>query len=55
MRKILTVLSLSLVLSACATAHRLTAANDVHALLVAIRDNDRAAFDAKIYPYALDR
>ncbi len=53
MRKLLAILSLSLVLSACATAHRLTAANDVHALLVSIRDNDRATFDAHVDRKAL--
>jgi hypothetical protein len=35
-------------LSACATATRYDAAGDVHALLVAIRDNDHAAFDARV-------
>lgn len=42
-------------LSACATAHRLTAANDVHALLLSIRDNDRATFDAHVDRPALER
>ncbi|MFM8940580.1 MAG: DUF2939 domain-containing protein, partial [Phenylobacterium sp.] len=40
-------------LAACATASRLDAANDVHALLVAIRDEDRAAFDARVDREAL--
>lgn len=53
MRRFLAILSLSLALSACATAHRLTAANDVHALLVSIRDNDRATFDAHVDRKAL--
>ncbi len=35
-------------LSACATATRYDAAGDVHALLVAIRNNDHAAFDARV-------
>jgi len=35
-------------LAACATTQRITAANDVHALLIAIRDDDHAAFDAHI-------
>lgn len=35
-------------LAACATTQRLTAANDVHTLLIAIRDDDHAAFDAHI-------
>jgi len=49
--RIRTLLTLSLAaasLSACATATRYDAAGDVHALLVAIRDNDRAAFDARV-------
>lgn len=53
MRKLLAILSLSLALTACATVHRLTAANDVHALLVSIRDNDRATFDAHVDRRAL--
>lgn len=52
MRALLIVL-LAMTLSACATAHRLTAANDVHALLVSIRDNDRATFDAHVDRKAL--
>lgn len=40
-------------LAACATASRLDAANDVHALLVAIRDEDRQAFDARVDRQAL--
>ena len=42
-------------LSACATVDRYDAAGDVHALLVAIRDNDRAAFDARVDRPALKR
>jgi hypothetical protein len=37
---------LALSLSACASVQKLDAANDVHALLIAIRDDDRASFDA---------
>lgn len=47
MRKIL-IIALALTLAACATAQKLGAANDVHALLVSIRDNDSAAFDAHV-------
>lgn len=54
MRKLL-ILALTLTLSACATAQKLTAANDVHALLVAIRDNDVATFDAHVDREALKR
>ena len=39
---------LGLTLSACATATRYDAAGDIHALLVAIRDNDQQAFDAHV-------
>ncbi|HEX3888647.1 MAG TPA: DUF2939 domain-containing protein [Phenylobacterium sp.] len=42
-----------LTLSACATAQKIGAANDVHALLVSIRDNDTAAFDAHVDHEAL--
>jgi hypothetical protein len=35
-------------LSGCASIQRIDAAADVHALLIAIRDNDQAAFDARI-------
>jgi hypothetical protein len=35
-------------LGSCATVSRLDAAGDVHALLVAVRDNDQAGFDAHI-------
>ena len=44
---------LALSLSACATMHRLDAASDVHALLIAIRDNDQAAFDMHVDRRAL--
>ena len=47
----LTVATLSL--SACVTADRYDAAGDVHALLTAIRDRDRAAFDARVDRRAL--
>jgi hypothetical protein len=39
---------LAFALAACATATRYDAAGDIHALLVAIRDNDRQAFDAHV-------
>ncbi|MDE2355741.1 MAG: hypothetical protein KGL69_03200 [Alphaproteobacteria bacterium] len=41
-------------LQACATPERLAAAGDVHALLVSIRDDDRAGFDAHIDRTALE-
>lgn len=47
--------ALVLTLAGCATAQRLDAANDVHALLVSIRDDDRAAFERHIDRPALKR
>ena len=55
MRKIILAAIAALALSACATANRLGAANDVHALLVSIRDNDQQAFDAHVDHEALKR
>jgi hypothetical protein len=52
MRRLLIVL-MTLSLAACASVHRLDAANDVHALLLSIRDNDQAAFDAHVDRAAL--
>ena len=46
---------LALALTGCATAQKLGAANDVHALLVSIRDNDTVAFDAHVDHEALKR
>lgn len=43
----------ALTLAGCATASRFDAAGDVHALLVAIRDNDRVAFDRHVDRKAL--
>lgn len=43
------------VLAACATTQRYDAAADVHALLVAIRDNDQATFDKHVDREALKR
>ena len=45
---------LTLVLAGCATTQRLSAAPDVHALLIAIRDDDRAAFEAHVDRRALE-
>lgn len=45
----------ALVLASCATVQRYDAAQDVHNLLVAIRDNDRAAFDRHVDRRALKR
>ena len=53
MRRILAILGLSLALASCATAQKLGAANDVHALLIAIRDDDQATFEAHVDRTAL--
>jgi len=52
-----TLLALLAMLSAsgCATAERVSAAGDVHALLIAIRDDDRATFDAHVDRHALEQ
>jgi hypothetical protein len=52
MRKLLLALAV-LSLGACASAQKLGAANDVHALLISIRDDDSAAFDAHVDHAAL--
>lgn len=54
MRPFLIVIA-ALNLAACATVPKLDAAADVHALLIAIRDNDRQAFDAHVDRGALKR
>jgi hypothetical protein len=41
-------------LAACATGERISAAGDVHALMVAIRDDDGPAFDAHVDRRALE-
>lgn len=48
MKRSLLALFAAASLGACATIPRFEAASDVHALLVSIRDDDRAAFDAHI-------
>jgi len=48
-----TAVALSL-LAACATGERLSAAGDVHALLISIRDDDQVAFDAHVDRPALE-
>ena len=52
-RTFATVALLALTLAGCATASRFDAAGDVHSLLVAIRDNDRAEFDRYVDRKAL--
>jgi Protein of unknown function (DUF2939) len=46
---------LALLATACATTQRIEAANDVHTLLIAIRDDDQAAFDAHVDRVALEQ
>jgi hypothetical protein len=55
MRRALALITttLAIVLGGCATTQRLDAAGDVHALLIAIRDDDRQAFEAHIDRRAL--
>ena len=55
MRKILVAAAATLSLTACASVERLDAANDVHALLLSIRDNDSQTFDAHVDHEALKR
>jgi hypothetical protein len=43
----------ALTLSACATVQKVSAAGDIHALLISIRDNDTTAFDAHVDHEAL--
>lgn len=50
----LVALVLPLALGACATTTRLSAAPDVHALLVSIRNDDRQTFDAHVDRKALE-
>ena len=50
----LIVALLAAALAACASAQRLDAAGDVHALMISIRDNDQAAFDAHVDRQALE-
>lgn len=51
--RLLSALALAAALSACATVPRFEAANDVHALLVAVRDGDKTAFETHIDRAAL--
>lgn len=53
MRIAAALIAAALALSACATAQKLGAANDVHALLVSIRDDDTATFNAHVDHEAL--
>ena len=54
-RPILAAVIAAFALAGCATVQRFDAAADVHALLIAIRDNDRATFDSHVDKAALKR
>lgn len=55
MHRALLIAFAALTLSACATVQKLDAAGDVHALLISIRDNDRATFESLVDRPALKR
>lgn len=55
MKKILASLATLLSLTACATPQQYSAADDIHEFLIAVRDNDRAMFEAHVDRYALSR
>jgi len=49
------IAALAIFAGGCATAERIDAAGDVHTLLIAIRDDDRAVFEAHVDRVALER
>lgn len=53
--RILLISLLAFALAGCASVRKLDAANDVHALLISIRDNDQVKFDAHVDRAALKR
>jgi hypothetical protein len=55
MRRLLPILASCLFLVSCATGQQMGAARDVHALLVSIRDDDAATFEAHVDRPALQR
>ena len=55
MRRTILVTLIALAMSACATVQKLDAASDVHALLIAIRDDDQPTFDALVDRRSLKR
>jgi hypothetical protein len=54
LRRAMSLFAILALLTGCATTQQLSAAPDVHALLVAIRDDDRASFDAHVDRRALE-
>lgn len=55
MKRLLPLLAAALMLTGCQTVQRVDAGADVHAFLVAVRDNDKATFDAHVDRVALTR
>jgi len=55
MRRLLIAFAAALSLTACTTVEKLGAANDVHKLLISIRDNDSQTFDAHVDHEALKK
>jgi len=55
MKRLIVLTLAALGLSGCATVQRVDAAADVHAFLIAIRDGDKATFDAHVDRPALTR
>ena len=55
MRKLVFALAAALALCACAGPQKYAAADDIHAFLTAVRDNDRALFDVHVDRRALSR
>jgi hypothetical protein len=55
MKRLLPLAIAALTLTGCQTVQRVDAAADVHAFLIAIRDNDRQGFNAYVDKAALSR
>ena len=55
MKRLFVLCLAALSLTGCASIERVDAAGDVHAFLIAIRDNDRQAFNARVDKPALKR
>jgi hypothetical protein len=55
MKKLLLPLIAALAFTACATPQQYSAADDIHEFLIAVRDNDRAMFNAHVDRNSLSR
>jgi len=55
MPRLIAVIGLCMLLTACAGAQKLDAARDVHSLLISIRDDDATTFEAHVDRPALQR